>query len=109
MTFSGSHPNDARVSGPPAITGSAAPGSRGSCSAAIFALYSLQQIRGLERVIESARFLLRHPDPDEVRRNIAASCQTLKGFAAEELLDYLALELNAVAAVSGHGLPLRMN
>ena len=29
--------------------------------------------------------------------------QSVKGFAAEELLYYLALELNAVAAVSGHG------
>ena len=42
-----------------------------------------------------------------------AAGQPMKGFAAEELLHYLALELNAVAAVSGHGfsseLPYRLS
>ena len=61
-----------------------------------------QKVRGLELVIEGAGFVLRHPDPDEIARHIVAAGQPMKGFAAEELLHDLALELNAVAAVSGH-------
>jgi hypothetical protein len=44
-------------------------------------------------------------DPDQVSADVVAVGKPVKGFAAQELLSDLALELDAVCAVLGRGLP----
>ena len=46
---------------------------------------------------------LRHPDADQVARDVVAPGQPVKGLASEIFLSNLSLELNAVGSVLGHG------
>jgi hypothetical protein len=74
-------------------------------SAAIRASYLLKQIGGCRIFLELASFVLLNPDPDQVSVSVIALGEPVKRLAGQELLSDLALELDAVGAVLGHGLP----
>src|SRR5271169_4951807 len=52
-----------------------------------------------------AGLVLLNPDPNQVSADVVALGEPVKGLAGQELLSDLALELDALRAVLGHGLP----
>jgi hypothetical protein len=65
----------------------------------------LKQIGSGGILIEVAGLVLLHPDPDQVSTDGMALGEPVKSLTGQELLSDLALELDAVRAVFGHGLP----
>lgn len=55
-------------------------------------------------LVESARLRLLDPDPDQVARQVMASAERVKRFPGVVVGNDLTLEVDAVAAVSGHEL-----
>src|SRR5512139_4301927 len=64
----------------------------------------LKQLGGLGVVIKGPGLVLADPDPDQGPRHVVALGKSVKGLAADEFLRHLALEPDAVRAVSGHWL-----
>src|SRR5271156_5584949 len=52
-----------------------------------------------------AGLVLLNPDPNQIAADVMALGEPVKGLAGQKLLSDLALELDAVRAVLGHGLP----
>src|SRR5271155_2257281 len=52
-----------------------------------------------------AGLVLLNPDPNQVSADVVALGEPVKGLAGQKLLSDLALKLDAVRAVLGHGLP----
>ena len=69
-------------------------------SADLIQLAQQRIVAGLEVGIG---FELRHPDADQVARDVVAPGQPVKGLASEIFLSNLSLELNTVGSVLGHG------
>ncbi len=68
-------------------------------------LVLLEQIGGGCVLVKVAGFVLLNPDADQVSADVVAFGEPMKGLAGKKLLSDLALELNAVRALLGHGLP----
>jgi hypothetical protein len=65
----------------------------------------LEQIGGGGILIKVAGLILLNPHSDQVSADVMALAEPMKGLAGQELLSDLALQLDAVRAVHGHGLP----
>jgi hypothetical protein len=65
----------------------------------------LEKIGALSVLIEVAGLVLLNPDPDQVTADVMSFGEPMKGLAGQEFLSDLALELDAVRAVLGQGLP----
>ena len=63
----------------------------------------LEKTGGFHVFVKRAGFELRHPDADQVARDVMAPGQPVKGLASEIFLSNLSLELNTVGSVLGHG------
>jgi hypothetical protein len=68
------------------------------------ALVLLEQVGGLNFVVESASLVLFNLYADQVSADIVVLRQAVERLGGEKLLSDLALELDAVCAVLGHGL-----
>ena len=73
-------------------------------SAAIRDLIYLDQVGRLRLVIEGTLLILAHPDADQIARQVMPLRQAMQRLAGDEFLRDLALELDAVTAMLGHGL-----
>ena len=63
------------------------------------------QIGGNGLVVEGAGFEFLDPDADQVARQVMSTGEAMERLARQVILRHLALELDPMGAVSGHGLP----
>lgn len=72
-------------------------------------LVGVDQVGGVRLIVERAGLVLLEPDANQSAGNVMAFRQTMQGLAGQILLYDLALELDTVTPVRGHGLSLSEN
>jgi hypothetical protein len=65
----------------------------------------LEQIGSGRILVEDASLVSLNPEADQIARDVEALRQPMERLAGEKLLSNLALELDAVGTMPGHGLP----
>ena len=65
----------------------------------------LEQIGSGHVFVKGAGFVFLNPDPDQIAADVVALGERMQGLAGQEFLSDLVLELDAMRAVLGHGLP----
>jgi len=65
----------------------------------------LEQIGSGRILVEDASLVSLDPRADQIARDVVALRQPMERFAGQKLLSDLALELDALGTMPGHGLP----